>query len=106
MTKAFFDRPSLKVERAKILLENLYAVEQSFWLRCTPSIVEDIDAERGYKVAKVVLSQRPPEIVHVLSAEIIYHLRSTLDQIAVALAKISTHPPNVRKIYFPTGDSL
>ena len=106
MSEAFFDGPSLKVKRANALLENLYAVEQSFWLRCTPELNVDVDSETGNKIAVVRIREKPPELIHVLAAEIIYHLRSTLDQIAVALARMSKTVPNVKKIYFPTGDSL
>ncbi len=106
MSEAVFEGPTLKVKRTKALLEQLYAVEQGFWLHNVPEVVVDLDPETGNKHVKVRLTARPPELIHILAAEIIYHLRSALDQIAVALARLSRPVPNVKYIYFPTGDNL
>ncbi|MEL7028555.1 MAG: hypothetical protein AAGL49_04940 [Pseudomonadota bacterium] len=80
--------------------------EGLFFNSSRPELVIDPDPQTGHKFVKVRLRNAPPEIAHILTGEIIYHLRSSLDQIAVALGRLSVARPNVKKIYFPTGDRL
>lgn len=87
-----------------MLLSDLWQVEQAFWNNCKPFIDTNPDPETGRRFAKVRVTQPPPEMIHVLAAEIIYHLRSTLDQIAVRLAIMSgVSKGNLSKVYFPSG---
>lgn len=76
----------------------------TFWQNAKPFVDTDPDHNSGRRFAKVRLLEPPPEMIHVLAAEIIYHLRSSLDQIAVRLAMMSgVSKPNLSKIYFPVG---
>jgi hypothetical protein len=99
-----FVGPYHKLKRARDHLIDLEQYERSFFETNRPTIVIETDPMTGHQIAKVKLTVKPPEIIHVLVAEIIYHLRSSLDQIAVALGRLSASKPNVKKTYFPTGD--
>ena len=72
-------------------------------------MVFDTETQPGHKFVKIVLDARPPEILHVLTGEIIYQLRSALDQTAVAFARLSKgaggKKPKPSQVHFPTGDS-
>lgn len=98
--------PKLKIERAYAHLAELQQAESNFFSSNVPSLVYEEDTERGCKLAKLKLDACSPEIIHVLAGELIYQLRSALDQIAVALAKMSASKPNIKNVYFPCDDSV
>ena len=104
MDQSHFFGPSLKIQRAKELLSELNSRESIFWKQCKPFIDTTPDSKTGRRFAKVRMTDPPPEMIHVLTAEIIYHLRSSLDQIAVRLAIMSNvSKGNLSKVYFPSG---
>jgi hypothetical protein len=98
--------PKLKIDRANAHLVHLKAIENKFFQANNPEIVIDIDPQTGNKVVKAILREPPPEILHVIAGELIYQLRSSLDQIAVAMARLSVAKPNPKRVYFPTGQDL
>jgi hypothetical protein len=103
MDDPFFG-PAIKIQRANRLLGELITREATFWDGCKPFIDTDPDPETGRRFARVRVRESPPEMIHVLAAEVIYHLRSTLDQIAVRLAIMSNvSKRNLSKVYFPCG---
>ncbi len=107
MFKSDFHGPLLKIERAKFLLLEMSGIEANFWQQCQPTVEPEIDAATGQRFAVARIPDYPPEIIHVLSAEIIYHLRSSLDQIAVKLAVMSgVTKSKLRNIYFPSGQNV
>ncbi|MCF6113882.1 hypothetical protein [Mesorhizobium muleiense] len=99
-------RPEIKIRRARRKLGELEGACGKFFQENTPVLVFDTDTQPGHKLAKIRLDASLPEDVHVITGEIIYHLRSSLDQIAVAFGRMSAAQPNVKNIYFPTGDNL
>lgn len=98
--------PELKIQRAETHAHELERLEIEFVHRQKPRIVFDTETEPGHKLVKVVLDARPPDVMQMLAAEAIYHLRSCLDQLMVALARASNDAPGIRNIHFPTGDSV
>jgi hypothetical protein len=106
MARALFYGPDLKIKRADQLLIQLRQIEAAFFQENRPELIVEADPQTGNKLAKVVLKAEATEETYYLVGEIIYHLRSSLDQIAVALARVSVSKPNVRKIYFPSGDNI
>ena len=97
--------PRIKLERANHHLIELERTEREFFEQNPCRIVFDTKTQPGHKLAKLVLDARPPVIMHVLAGELIYQLRSALDQAAVAFARLSRKSINVKKVQFPTGDS-
>ena len=98
--------PRLKLERASHHLSQIAHLEQHFFTSNSPRLVFDTESKPGHKLVKIVLEAKPPELVHVLTGELIYQLRSTLDQIAVEFARLSKGPTRPKDVYFPTGDSF
>lgn len=96
--------PKLKIERAYRHLVDLERAEREFFEQNPASLDIEVDPKTGDKLAKVRIKAPPPEMLHVISGELIYQLRSSLDQIAVALARLSVNPTTLKKIYFPTGE--
>jgi hypothetical protein len=98
--------PQVKIQRAGQKLVELEASCREFFNKNSPRLVVQPDPESGNKLVKVVLDEQPPVDISILTGEIIYHLRSSFDQIAVAFARMSTPRPSDRGIYFPTADGL
>ena len=98
--------PRLKIARAKALLSALQQIESQFFNDARCSIIYDTETTPGHKLAKVKLDTPTPEMMHVLAGEIIYHLRSSLDQTAVAFARKSSGPTRPNHIYYPTGENF
>jgi hypothetical protein len=98
--------PRLKLQRARQLLVSLRKAEQAYFKDSPCRIVYDDVSKPGHKLAKVKLDAPPPEIIHVYSGEIIYHLRSALDQTAVAFARLSGGKARPKEVYYPTGNSF
>lgn len=98
--------PRIKLERAYNHLEYLERTEKDFFRKNPCRIVFDTISKPGKKIAKLTLDARPPEILHVLSGELVYQLRSSLDQMAVALARLSASKPNPSVVHFPSGDGV
>jgi hypothetical protein len=98
--------PRIKLERANHHLIELETAEREFFDANPCRIIFDTDTKPGHKLAKIVMEARPPEIMHVLAGEIIYQLRSALDQTAVAFARLSKGPTKPKKVYFPTGQNF
>lgn len=96
--------PKLKIERAHTHLVNLERTEREFFNNESPAIIFEDDIQAGYKLAKIKLDAPIPEDICVLAGELIYQLRSSLDQIAVAFARMSTGKTSPKSVYFPTGD--
>jgi hypothetical protein len=101
-----FIGPKLKIERAYAHLVDLERSEREFFEHNQPSLVVERDLDSGDKLAKVKLNAPTPEIIHVIAGELIYQLRSSLDQIAVACARLSSGRTRDRDVYFPCGDSI
>ncbi|MET1756542.1 hypothetical protein ABVV53_13950 [Novosphingobium sp. RD2P27] len=97
--------PEIKLRRASHHLVELEQNEKRFFAETACRIAFDTETKPGHKLAKIVLDATPPEIMHVLAGEIIYQLRSSLDQTAVAFARLSRGPTKPKAVYFPTGDS-
>lgn len=98
--------PEIKLRRAREHLNQLRQIEREFFTNHHPRIVFDDEAEPGHRLAKLVLEQPPPEMVHVLAGELIYQIRSALDQMAVAFARLSKGPTKPKRVHFPCGDSF
>ncbi|MDJ0279017.1 hypothetical protein QLH51_19735 [Sphingomonas sp. 2R-10] len=96
----------MKIDRARALLAELQDIETRFFSEARCSIIYDTQTNPGHKLAKVKLDTPTPEIIHVLAGEIIYHLRSSLDQVAVAFARNSSGPTQPKNTYYPTGDNF
>lgn len=96
--------PNLKIDRAFDLLTELKSVEQDFWRNCSPRIAIKEDLQAGTRHGVILSDAKVDPMVHVLTGEIIYHLRSSLDQIAVGFAKISLRKIKLKEIYFPSSD--
>ena len=101
-----FRGPLLKLDRANHHFVDLEGSEREFFQKNAVSIVIEDKPKGDGKFVKIRLDPPPPEIMHVIAGEIIYHLRSTLDQIAVAFARLSLAKPNSSKVHFPTGENL
>ena len=101
-----FRGPLLKLQRANHHFIELERTEREFFENNPVDIVIEDEPKSGSKFVKIRLDTPAPEIIHILVGEIIYHLRSTLDQIAVAFARMSVAKPNPKNVYFPTGDCL
>jgi hypothetical protein len=98
--------PRIKIERAREHLVAIRHLEREFFDTNSCKIVYDEVSRPGVKLAKIVLEARPPEIIHVLVGELIYQLRSALDQTAVAFARASAKNTRIKEVYFPTGDNF
>lgn len=98
--------PRIKLDRANHHLVELERTERQFFDQNPCRIIYDTQSKPGRKLAKIILDARPPEIIHVLAGELIYQLRSALDQTAVAFARLSSGPTKPKHIHFPTGDSF
>lgn len=103
-----FVGPDLKLERSGDLLDLFMQSEDKFWRKNELYIDMSADADPdGCRYAKIKIRKNPPEILHLFTAEIIYHLRSALDQIAVELATFSgVQDDKLSKIYFPCAVTL
>lgn len=97
---------ALKSDRASKHLHELNAIEERFFSGARPQIVIDEDCAGGQRLAKLRLQTPVPDEVHILAGELIYQLRSSLDQLAVTLAGMSAARPNPNHVHFPSGDSL
>lgn len=98
--------PQIKIKRAHQHLQNLQKFEKIFFDQSSPVIDIRYDDKVNRKLVKIRLEAAVPEIIHVISGELIYQLRSALDQLAVAFARMSVLKPNATNIYFPTGDNI
>ena len=97
--------PRIKLQRAQHHLVELERTERQFFEANPCRIVFDTESQPGHKLAKIVLDARPPEIMHVIAGELIYQLRSALDQTAVAFARLSSGPTKPKQVHYPTGES-
>jgi hypothetical protein len=88
--------PKAKIGWAKKHLERLDAELLSF---CTPvnayTITRYDDVENGWHIAKIELSDIPPRIC-LIAGDAIYNMRSALDQLVWALARLSGIPPHTQ----------
>jgi hypothetical protein len=98
--------PRLKLDRAYHHLIELKRAEREYFDTNPAQIVFDTETQPGHKLAKITLCHKPPEIMHVVAGELIYQLRSALDQIAVCFAKLSKGPADPKSVYFPTGTNF
>lgn len=101
-----FAGPRLKLSRAKDHLKNIDALEQEFFSENPTSLVSDTASQPGHKLIRLTLQATPPELLHVIAGEFIYQLRSSLDQLAVACARMSFKNTRPEKVYFPTGSGF
>jgi len=101
-----FKGPRLKLARAYDHLVDLERTERQFFEQNPTRIDFDLSSEPGHKLARIILDAAPPEIMHVIAGELIYQLRSSLDQLAVAMARMSIAKPNPKKVKYPCGDRL
>lgn len=96
--------PKLKIERAMVLWQELRSIEHFYFSTNDPEIAYEITDSKNCKIAKLVFDHDLPATIYHLTAEVIYHLRSSLDQLSVSFAKISNRQINFRKVSFPCGD--
>ncbi len=100
-----FAGPQAKLDRANRKLVELESAEREFFQTNPIRVRIEVEPRSGHKLAKLFLDADPPEIFHLIAGELIYQIRSTLDQIAVALARISAARPNPKNVHFPSGES-
>lgn len=98
--------PRIKLRRAAHHVNELSSMEADYFAKNSGKIITVAGDKPGHKIVKIVMDAKPPEDIHVLVGEIIYQLRSALDQTAVAFARLSKKQPNPKSVYYPTGDSL
>ncbi len=97
--------PFLKIQRAKQHLAYLADIERQFFQSAQSKLIEKVDPATGNREVRVILDAEVPEEIHILCGEVIYQIRSALDQLAVSLARLSNGPVKLKDIYFPTGNS-
>lgn len=106
MTADPFHGSKIKIERAYHHLVGLQKAEVRFFADNAADLIIEDDPQGPNKLAKLRLDAPIPDLIHVVAGEAIYQLRSALDHIAVDLGRISALRPNIKNIYFPTGDGL
>jgi len=90
---------ALKIDRAKALLK---ALEAQINLYANAGPYQLVNEENVLKLRITPV----PDIISIVTGEIIYHLRSVLDQIAFALSrKDHLTLEEIRNIYFPAWDA-
>jgi hypothetical protein len=97
--------PKAKIERAQELTGELSREITAFFGQ--PDLcrldTEDLNPQSGDRWVKIVLARPVPDRIPQLIAEVVYHLRSSLDQLAVALAHANGQTSD--GAYFPfAGD--
>ncbi|MGE4334980.1 MAG: hypothetical protein AB7E55_03270 [Pigmentiphaga sp.] len=97
--------PRIKIRRANHQIDQAWQEIAAFFKKDPYAIVEEREAETGQRLLKIKLTERLPDTVLLLVPEAIYHLRSTLDQLMVALAR-RAGVKNVSHIYFPFGETV
>lgn len=105
MHRPFFG-PRIKLERAREQIIQLGVLEREFFDSNAPTMDTETEPGTGNKLVFIRLRADVPPLVHVLTGEVVYHLRSALDQVAVALARMSTGNPDLAKIAFPSGKHI
>ena len=88
--------PRTKLDRANHHLFELERAERDFFNANPVRFGIELDPKTGHKLAKFFLDAPLPDIFHILAGEAIYQMRSSLDQIAVALARMSADKPENR----------
>lgn len=96
--------PMLKIERARALIEKIPVYERAAFSGNVYALVEDVDPPTGDRILKIKFVGQIPEEILLLVAEVVYHLRSSLDQLAVALAR-ANGTTNTSEVYFPFAGS-
>jgi hypothetical protein len=90
-----------KVERAQTQIEALNAEVRRFIDKSSYDVVSKFDADRDEEIWSFRLREPVPRLIAVLIGEILHNLRSSLDQMACAVAL--QHSGSSKETYFPFG---
>ncbi|MBI5557790.1 MAG: hypothetical protein HY885_09150 [Deltaproteobacteria bacterium] len=103
MKKKLFLGPIIKVKRANEQIGNIASILQESFSGDRYAAFCDVDPQIKNRFLKVKLVKPLPEDLPLLVAELIYHLRSALDQMTVELAR--SNGADSKGVYFPfAGD--
>lgn len=98
-----FEASRLKVERARIHIENLRELGADFFETVPYSINREHDRETGVYTFRVIVNSEVPSTFGVIIGDAIHNLRSALDLMAVDLARANGHTSRsaLNDTYFP-----
>lgn len=96
--------PRIKIRRANDQIDEIEREVSALFEGQAYALVIERDPKSGDRLAKIKLSRCIPDSLFLLIPEAIYHLRSTLDQLMVAIAR-GTGIENCSHIYFPFGET-
>jgi hypothetical protein len=104
--KSGFEGPLAKIDRAKEHLKTARSVEVDFFSDLKGEIRLSPIAGSTSQNALIVSDQTPPIMMSILVSEVIYHVRSALDQSVIAALRQSgiTSKKKLKNRYFPSGD--
>src|SRR4051812_32768338 len=100
-TKLSLSDPFLKTTRAKVHLDALKHELDAFRNSAPLKVYRNVDKKRGRYCIRIVTEDTPDHIPLILG-DLLYCLRSSLDQTIWALAKLTT--PYPQKTQFPILD--
>lgn len=96
-----FRSARLKIERAHQLADELGRLLDAY--RGAELVTEAQEGKPGFVSVRVRLSEQPPDHVQTIMGDAFHNLRSALDHMAVALARINGR--GVSGVYFPFAEN-
>jgi hypothetical protein len=82
--------PKLKIKRAFELVGELERICEAYLAGNHYELVIEHDPASGDRLAKIKITAPIPDALYMIVAETIYHLRSSLDQMIVAIARVNS----------------